>query len=717
MRIALGTSIDPTWTDVIVYSTADTGSYWKSLHLSNISINPTVVEPPSSLTYSAVKPNNQYKIQINDNTSGRLIVEFVLSQITNQVTWTNDLAGLIQAHSDIASWIGTAVGASVQIVNTSGNPVPISSTALNNIDGKIPATLTTTPSQDVSAPPSRLVGEEIVTAGFSAVGSSVLDAFFNTPIVGTGVTYSQASGALNIASGTTANAEFLARSSRFFNGSMLMKFSIQASQRVANNNFAIMLADLVGENLTYNIVSATQLDVTITAHGWTSQMVGQFMQIGGFTGAAAVPGRYAIASIVDANTVRFTVSGFPASGTGTCTVFGRNYIRNLFTGTTATTMNWDVQRNGWSAGDTAATINTSANPGTIIYNDLRGREIFLQDKLRATSTTPTATTRASRDENIPDATVNLYVFIWNYNGTSAVQNTTYAIGHLSVETFANQPVYIQGFRTQGAINTLPVNITAGTLPTVTTVTTLSNGQTAHSTASTGSPLRIGGRVVPTTIATQDATLVAGDASDVGITSGQQVIVKENATAELDFNVAVSSIGTTITVQGLIQASGTASVRNFIKSIRVANDALGAAGNLWILDSALTVSSIAITTGLVTTSAAHDLRIGDVVVFTSLAGGTGVTANQLYYVTTVGTTTTFNFAAAPGGSNVVPSVAYTGTTMYRVFDQIRLQTAAGDRSFIYKQPLRGIPNTITNFLIPVSLTSGSVYITVNGFRGF
>lgn len=268
----------------------------------------------------------------------------------------------------------------------------------------------------------------------------------------------------------------------------------------------------------------------------------------------------------------------------------------------------------------------------------------------------------------------------------------------------------------------PASDLASSFPTViqggsVTVGTLSSGQTAHSSASTGSPVRIAGRIVPTTIATQETTLIAGDASDAGITTNQQLIVKDNSTSELDFNVPVTSLATTTTVQGLVQASGTASVRNYIKSIRVANDALGAAGNLLFLDSALTVSSIAITTGLATTSAAHDLRIGDVVVFTALAGGTGVTANQLYYVTSVGSNTTFNFATAPGGANTVPTVAYTGTTMYRVFDQIRLQTTAGERIVTYSQPLKGIANTIMNFLIPTSLTSGNIYISVNGFRGF
>ncbi len=56
-------------------------------------------------------------------------------------------------------------------------------------------------------------------AGFSNSGSSVIDPFFvQTPVVGTGVTYNQASGSINILSGTTANAEFLARSKTFYSG-------------------------------------------------------------------------------------------------------------------------------------------------------------------------------------------------------------------------------------------------------------------------------------------------------------------------------------------------------------------------------------------------------------------------------------------------------------------------------------------------------------------
>jgi hypothetical protein len=252
---------------------------------------------------------------------------------------------------------------------------------------------------------------------------------------------------------------------------------------------------------------------------------------------------------------------------------------------------------------------------------------------------------------------------------------------------------------------------------LTTATT--SGTAAHSAATSGNPVYIAGKVLPTTIATADATLVAGDVGGAPITTGNQLAIKPFGTSELDYNFNFSSVATTTTVQQLVPASGTASIRNYITSMIVNSDAIGAAGVYWILDSALTVSSIAITTGLVTTSASHDLKIGDAVVFTALAAGTGVSTNTVYYVTSVGSATTFNFAASIGGANVVPSVAYTGTTMYRILFQHKLQTTgiAAPVTITFSTPLKGIANTQCNLLFPSSLTSGNLYLSVNGYRGF
>lgn len=271
----------------------------------------------------------------------------------------------------------------------------------------------------------------------------------------------------------------------------------------------------------------------------------------------------------------------------------------------------------------------------------------------------------------------------------------------------------------GTVSQVVSNGTAGNLLATVSGTGLGVvGASAQSAAVSGNPVYMAGKVTPTTIATVDATLIAGDTNGLPTTTGNQVITKDFGTAELDYTVNFSSITTTTTVQQLVPTSGTASVRNYIPSLNLHTDAIGTAGVFWVLDSIVAVTSIAITTGLATTGT-HDLKVGDAVVFTALASGTGVSTNTVYYVTSVGSATTFNFSATVGGANVVPSVAYTGTSMYRVLYQQKLQTTgiATPVTINFPTPLKGIANTQCNLLFPTSLTSGTVYLTVNGYRGF
>jgi hypothetical protein len=348
-------------------------------------------------------------------------------------------------------------------ISTIGGTVQVSGTELIAIDAKLPALNTRVPHNNDPAPPVRLVGQEIWQASFSDVGTTIA-AGLTTPFTGTGVSFSQASGNLAIVAGTTANAEFFTRSSLTFEGSLRLRFGVVASQRIANTNLAVMLADLVGEGLSVTINSATSITVAQAGHTFTAANIGQFVQVGSISGANGVPGRYAIASVVAGVSYSLTVAGWPASGSCTVTVFGRNYIRNLVTGTTATNINWDTQRNGWAAGDTAATINTTASPGTIIVNEAQSREAYLYDQLRATTTSPTLAVRASRVENIPDDNAELYLFIWSFNGTTApASSTTWTLSFVSIEKFANVPVYLQGARSQGAVNPIAVQ-TQGTVP-------------------------------------------------------------------------------------------------------------------------------------------------------------------------------------------------------------------------------------------------------------
>ena len=343
-------------------------------------------------------------------------------------------------------------------------------TSTSGINGKLAALSTRVLDNESSGAPVRAIGQEIWSVSFSEVGASVISPQLQTPTTGTGVSYSQASGALAIVAGTTANAEFFTRSTISWRGALRLKFSIVASQRIANNNLAVMLADLIGEGLTITINSATSITVAQSGHAFTSTSVGQFVQVGRIVGAAGVPGRYAIASVVAGVSYNLTVAGWPASGSCTATIFGHSYVRNLATSTTSTAINVDAQRRGWAQGDTAATINTTASPGTIITCELTGREVFWADQLRATTTTPTVALRANRVENIPDDNLDLYLFIWSFNGTTApASSTTWTMSFCAIEKFANMPVYIQGNRANGAMNPLPV-AQSGTVTVSGTVT-------------------------------------------------------------------------------------------------------------------------------------------------------------------------------------------------------------------------------------------------------
>jgi hypothetical protein len=302
---------------------------------------------------------------------------------------------------------------------------------------------------------------DVWSVGFAASGSSLLATELTQRRLGTGKGVTQGSSNLLVTTGTTANSEFLARSTQSFRGAFTARAKTILSQRIANNNFVAMMADRIGESLSCTINSATSITVTIPSNPFTSENVGQFMFVGAINGANGVPGRYAIAS-VSGNNVNFTVAGWPASGSCTVDLFGWNYIRTLYTGTTATNAAVDAQRRGWNSGDTTATINTTASPGHVIQMFIDGRNVSWADTTVTSSTAPTVTTRASRIENIPDDDVESYFYLWSFNGTTApASTTTWTIGFISVEDIVNVPTLIAGVRPLGGQAPLPVSIAAG----------------------------------------------------------------------------------------------------------------------------------------------------------------------------------------------------------------------------------------------------------------
>ena len=131
-----------------------------------------------------------------------------------------------------------------------------------------------------------------------------------------------------------------------------------------------------------------------------------------------------------------------------------------------------------------------------------------------------------------------------------------------------------------AVTALPV--TVSNTPNIGTVATLAGGQTAHSAASTGSPVRVSGRVQTAV----DTTLIAGDASDLFITTGGAQIIKQYAIPEADWTYAAAAGGITNTTTAVtIKAAAAAGVRNYVTSLHLFSTALGAATEIAIRDGA------------------------------------------------------------------------------------------------------------------------------------
>jgi len=427
--------------------------------------------------------------------------------------------------------------------------VPVSASALPLPSGAATSALqpdirTTHPLYGDRGSVVRQAPADIWSVGFADSGSGLLATEFTQRRAGTGVTVSQSSSNLVIAAGTTANAEYLARSTTAFRGAFIGRHKTILSQRIANNNFAVMMADRIGEGLSCTINSATSITVTKVAHGYTAVNVGQFMMVGAISGANGVPGRYAIASVPTADTINFTVAGWPASGSCTVDLFGWNYIWTQYSGTTATNASIDAQRRGWNSGLTTATVNTTASPGHVMNTYADGRNVAWSDALVASATTPTITTRASRIESLPDDDVELYVYLWAYNGTTnPASTTTWTIGFVSVEDNANVPTYIAGARPTGSAAPLPISGTVSFTQPALVAGTAAIGdvgiQYRASATGAGTPTIINS---PATPAVQTIKGTAGRLLGV-------VLNNTNATARFFkvFNATAPTLGTTAAI--------------------------------------------------------------------------------------------------------------------------------------------------------------------------
>lgn len=377
----------------------------------------------------------------------------------------------------------------------------------------------------------------------SAITNSVDSNFFTLLQTGSGQTINQTGGNLVLTTGTTANSETIIRSTQSFADALICRYTLIASQRIINQNLFVELVDVIGDSLAITVNSATSITVTIPSNPFTSVNVGQSVHVGNFSGiSGAISGRYAIAS-VSGNNVTFTVAGFPVSGSGTCSVWGWNYSQVVYNGTGATSVNYDTQRRGYNSGFTAAAINTTASPGHMGIMTLEDGVAAYLDQLVASNTALQTTMRASRVQNIPEQTANLFLQIRSLNGSTApASTTTFTIGMCHVENYTSMPVSINQVKAQAfnsaqpisVVNTPAVTVSSGTVTTVTTVNTVA-AVTAANLALPGSITDVASAALTTTTTTAAFTPTFGTSYVVTI----PVTVVTGTTPTLDVGIEVS----------------------------------------------------------------------------------------------------------------------------------------------------------------------------------
>lgn len=182
------------------------------------------------------------------------------------------------------------------------------------------------------------------------------------------------------------------------------------------------------------------------------------------------------------------------------------------------------------------------------------------------------------------------------NGTpivSAITSSASQIGYIFAVNFRYIRLRIVSTITGGSIQAFSkfmqtpfspsvIQVAQSSSNNLATSTSVSNGQAVHSSASVGSPVRIGGRVNTTL----DTTLVQGDTSDMFITSAGQTVQKPYGSAENDWQYAAAANGIVNTTTAVtIKTAGAASIRNYIAGIKIMAEALGAATELVIRDGA------------------------------------------------------------------------------------------------------------------------------------
>jgi hypothetical protein len=296
---------------------------------------------------------------------------------------------------------------------------------------------------------------------------------------------------------------------------------------------------------------------------------------------------------VDGSAVTQPVSGTVTANAGTGTFAVSGPLTDTQLRASAVPVSGTVTANAGTGTFTiSGTVTANAGTGTFAIS---AASLPLPTGAATSANQPTAAAAASTTSGQTGA------LIMGAVTTAAPTYTTAQTNPISLTTLGGQRCDVSSYNgtaltgTVTAYGTAPTGnvfgvnaaITSGTLTTVTTVTTcstvttLANGQTAHSSASTGSPVRVAGRVNTAV----DTTLVAGDVSDVFMTTGGAATIKPYAVPEVDWQATSGLTPLATTTSTAVKVAGAAGVRNYVTAIQLVNNSATVSTNVAILDGA------------------------------------------------------------------------------------------------------------------------------------
>lgn len=152
-------------------------------------------------------------------------------------------------------------------------------------------------------------------------------------------------------------------------------------------------------------------------------------------------------------------------------------------------------------------------------------------------------------------------------GGTIIKRTCLRLSFVRIFDFERNRIEFMSVASGDLAGSLPVNVlnspavtvSSGTVTTVSTVTTLSNGQAAHDAVIAGSPHRTAGRAV-----TANYTAVAtGDVADFITTTVGAQVMKPNSIPELEWQTVLTITNTTSTA---IQATAGAGLKRYMTNL-------------------------------------------------------------------------------------------------------------------------------------------------------